>query len=186
MNDLVDTTEMYLKSVIELEEQGVVPLRARISERLNHSGPTVSQTVARMERDGLLSVSGDRHRIVYPFAWPRSPDGTKVYVGYGPASPDGMATSVELRVFDTSAWQQVGSIRTSFPFWSASMSEDGKFVYAVVPEEHRVLVLDATTLRETGTINVGRAPALALGHRRVMGRLDLGDCDPRGLGLGVH
>ena len=108
------------------------------------------------------AVSGDRHRIVYPFTWPRSPDETKVYVGFGPATPDGMATSVELRVFDTSAWQQVGSIRTSFPFWSASISNDGKFVYAVVPEEHRLLVVNATTLRETGAINVGRAPALAL------------------------
>jgi len=37
-----------------------VPLRARISERLGHSGPTVSQTVGRMERDGLVVVSEDR------------------------------------------------------------------------------------------------------------------------------
>lgn len=61
MNDLIDTTEMYLKSIIELEEQGIVPLRARIAERLEHSGPTVSQTVARMERDGLVVVDADRH-----------------------------------------------------------------------------------------------------------------------------
>lgn len=61
MNDLVDTTEMYLKTILELEEEGVVPKRARIAERLHQSGPTVSQTVARMERDGLLIVEGDRH-----------------------------------------------------------------------------------------------------------------------------
>lgn len=61
MSDLIDTTEMYLRTIFELEEEGVVPLRARIAERLAHSGPTVSQTVARMERDGLLHVSGDRH-----------------------------------------------------------------------------------------------------------------------------
>ena len=66
MNDLVDTTEMYLKSIIELEEQSIVPLRARIAERLDHSGPTVSQTVARMERDGLLHVSNDRHLELTP------------------------------------------------------------------------------------------------------------------------
>lgn len=58
---LIDTTEMYLKTVFELEEQGITPLRARIAERLQQSGPTVSQTVARMERDGLLTVEGDRH-----------------------------------------------------------------------------------------------------------------------------
>ena len=61
MSDLIDTTEMYLRTIFELEEEGIVPLRARIAERLGQSGPTVSQTVARMERDGLLSVEGDRH-----------------------------------------------------------------------------------------------------------------------------
>ncbi len=61
MTDLIDTTEMYLRTIYELEEEGIVPLRARIAERLHQSGPTVSQTVARMERDGLVSVEGDRH-----------------------------------------------------------------------------------------------------------------------------
>ena len=60
MTELIDTTEMYLKTILELEEDGVTPLRARIVDRLGHSGPTVSQTVARMERDGLLHVMGDR------------------------------------------------------------------------------------------------------------------------------
>lgn len=64
MNDLVDTTEMYLRTILELEEEGVPPLRARIAERLHQSGPTVSQTVARMERDGLLTVEGDRHLLL--------------------------------------------------------------------------------------------------------------------------
>jgi DtxR family Mn-dependent transcriptional regulator len=57
---LIDTTEMYLRTVFELEEEGIIPLRARIAERLSQTGPTVSQTVARMERDGLLRVEGDR------------------------------------------------------------------------------------------------------------------------------
>lgn len=61
MTDLVDTTEMYLRTILDLEEENIVPLRARISERLGHSGPTVSQTIARMERDGLVVVEGDRH-----------------------------------------------------------------------------------------------------------------------------
>ena len=64
MDDLVDTTEMYLKSVLEMEEEGVPALRARISERLEQAGPTVSQTVARMERDGLIVVSADRHLVL--------------------------------------------------------------------------------------------------------------------------
>jgi DtxR family Mn-dependent transcriptional regulator len=61
VSDLIDTTEMYLRTVFELVEEGVVPLRARIAERLGQSGPTVSQTVARMARDGLIKVEGDRH-----------------------------------------------------------------------------------------------------------------------------
>jgi len=61
VSDLIDTTEMYLRTIFELEEEGITPLRARIAERLGQSGPTVSQTVARMERDGLVTVEGDRH-----------------------------------------------------------------------------------------------------------------------------
>src|SRR5262245_10532144 len=61
VSELIDTTEMYLRTIYELEEEGITPLRARIAERLHQSGPTVSQTVARMERDGLVTVEGDRH-----------------------------------------------------------------------------------------------------------------------------
>ena len=61
MSDLIDTTEMYLRTVYELQEEGIVPMRARIAERLGQSGPTVSQTVARMERDGLVTIRDDRH-----------------------------------------------------------------------------------------------------------------------------
>ena len=57
---LIDTTEMYLRTIFELEEEGITALRARIAERLSQSGPTVSQTVARMERDDLLQVKDGR------------------------------------------------------------------------------------------------------------------------------
>lgn len=57
---------MYLRTILELEEEGIVPLRARIAEHLDQSGPTVSQTVARMERDGLVVVEGDRHLALTP------------------------------------------------------------------------------------------------------------------------
>ncbi len=66
MTDLVDTTEMYLRTILDLEEEQIVPLRARISERLGHSGPTVSQTIGRMERDGLVVVEGDRQLELTP------------------------------------------------------------------------------------------------------------------------
>jgi DtxR family transcriptional regulator, Mn-dependent transcriptional regulator len=65
-DDLIDTAEMYLRSVLEFEEEGVTPLRARIAERLGQSAPTVSQTVARMQRDGLLTVTDDRRIQLTP------------------------------------------------------------------------------------------------------------------------
>ncbi len=69
MSELIDTTEMYLRTVYELVEEGVPPLRARIAERLRQSGPTVSQTVGRMERDGLLSVHPDRRIELTEAGW---------------------------------------------------------------------------------------------------------------------
>jgi len=72
VSDLIDTTEMYLKTIYELLEEGIVPLRARIAERLGHSGPTVSQTVARMERDGLVLVTDDRHLELTPLGHGRA------------------------------------------------------------------------------------------------------------------
>jgi DtxR family Mn-dependent transcriptional regulator len=60
MSQLIDTTEMYLRTIYELLEEGIDPRRARIVERLHQTGPTVSQTVARMERDGLLSIDDER------------------------------------------------------------------------------------------------------------------------------
>jgi DtxR family Mn-dependent transcriptional regulator len=69
MSDLIDTGEMYLRTIFELEEERVPPLRARIAERLQQSGPTVSQTVARMERDGLLAVRPDRSLQLTETGW---------------------------------------------------------------------------------------------------------------------
>jgi DtxR family Mn-dependent transcriptional regulator len=60
VSDLIDTTEMYLRTILELEEDGVVPMRARIVELLGQAGPTVSQTIARMQRDGLVDLADDR------------------------------------------------------------------------------------------------------------------------------
>lgn len=64
--DLVDTAEMYLKAVLELEEEGTVAMRARLAERFGHSGPTVAQTVSRMQRDGLLMLDSERHLSFTP------------------------------------------------------------------------------------------------------------------------
>jgi DtxR family transcriptional regulator, Mn-dependent transcriptional regulator len=57
---LIDATEMYLRTIWELEEEGITPIRARLVERLNVSAPAVSETVVRLEEEGLVVVHPDR------------------------------------------------------------------------------------------------------------------------------
>jgi DtxR family Mn-dependent transcriptional regulator len=54
--------EDYLETIFELEEAGIPAMRARLVERLGVSAPSVSETVARLEREGLLSL--DPKRVV--------------------------------------------------------------------------------------------------------------------------
>ena len=51
-----ETTQMYLRTVLELEMADIAPLRARLRERLEHSAPAISEAVARLTQDGLLSM----------------------------------------------------------------------------------------------------------------------------------
>ncbi len=60
MTPLIDATEMYLRTVYELEEEGIPPIRARLVERLGLSAPAVSETVHRLEQEGLLKMGTDR------------------------------------------------------------------------------------------------------------------------------
>ena len=59
-HDLIDSTEMYLRTVLELEEEGIPSLRARLAERLRLSAPSISEGVARLEEQGLLQLASDR------------------------------------------------------------------------------------------------------------------------------
>ncbi len=100
--------------------------------------------------------------IVSSLQWPRSPDGAKVYIGYGPPTPDNLATSNTFRVFNTVTWQELGGLPTSVPFWSAIANEDGTLIYAFAPKQHSILVIDAITLQEKRRLSVGKLPALGL------------------------
>jgi len=64
MTPLIDATEMYVRTVWELEEEGITPIRARIVERLGLSAPAVSETVARLEHEGLVKVEDDRTLVL--------------------------------------------------------------------------------------------------------------------------
>jgi DtxR family Mn-dependent transcriptional regulator len=58
--ELHDTTEEYLETILSLEEEGVVPMRARLVERLGISAASVSETVGRLVDQGFVELEGDR------------------------------------------------------------------------------------------------------------------------------
>ena len=60
MAELHDTTEEYLETILSLEEEGVVPMRARLVERLGISAASVSETVGRLVEGGWVELAGDR------------------------------------------------------------------------------------------------------------------------------
>jgi len=117
---------------------------------------------------------------VPPAAWPSSPDGSRIYLGYNKdydrsydnrfyldygrapnIRPDN-AMAWEFRVLDAHTWRKIATIRTAKPFWSAVTGNDGKTLYAMAPQEHSILVIDAVKMRQTGALKVGGTPALAL------------------------
>ena len=55
-----DTTEEYLESILAIEEEGVVPMRARLVERLGLSAAAVSETIGRLSEHGYVELHGDR------------------------------------------------------------------------------------------------------------------------------
>jgi hypothetical protein len=126
------------------------------------------------------SVKGDIPNRIPPAAWPVSSDGSRIYLGYNKGydhaydnrfyldygrapnlRPDN-AMAGEFRVFDTTTWRKIGTIKTRMPFWSAVIGNDDRTLYALAPEKHSILVIDTASLRQTRVIKVGGAPSLAL------------------------
>lgn len=115
-----------------------------------------------------------------PAAWPTSPDGSRVYLGYNrdydrasdnrfyldygrpPNVRPKNALAYEFRVLDTHTWKKVGTIKTKTSFWSAVTANDGKLLYAMAPQKHSILVIDTMKMRQIRELKVGGAPALAL------------------------
>jgi hypothetical protein len=117
---------------------------------------------------------------VPPAAWPSSPDGSRIYLGYNkdydraydnrfyldygraPNVRPENAMAWEFRVLDAHTWRKIATIKTGKPFWSAVAGNDGKTLYAMAPQAHSILVIDAVKMRQTGVLKVGGTPALAL------------------------
>ena len=60
MAELHDATEEYLETILEIEEEGIPPIRARLVERLGISAPAVSETVNRLVEQGYAELLDDR------------------------------------------------------------------------------------------------------------------------------
>ncbi len=117
---------------------------------------------------------------VPPAAWPVSPDGDRLYLGYKhdydrhsdnrfyldygrpPNVKPGEATADEFRVLDTHRWRKVGTIRTKMAFWSAAIAHDGRSLYAIAPEKHSILVIDAVRMKQVKILKIGGMPSLAI------------------------
>ena len=60
MAEMHDATEEYLETILELEEEGTIPIRARLVERLGVSAPAVSEQVNRLVDGGYTELMDDR------------------------------------------------------------------------------------------------------------------------------
>jgi DtxR family transcriptional regulator, Mn-dependent transcriptional regulator len=58
--EMHDATEEYLEAILEIEEEGTRPIRARLVERLGLSAPAVSETVNRLVDQGYAELLDDR------------------------------------------------------------------------------------------------------------------------------
>jgi len=60
MAEMHDSTEEYLETILEIEEEGVIPIRARLVERLGFSAAAVSEQVNRLVGQGYAQLLDDR------------------------------------------------------------------------------------------------------------------------------
>jgi DtxR family Mn-dependent transcriptional regulator len=58
--EMHDATEEYLETILEIEEEGVRPIRARLVERLGLSAAAVSEQVNRLVEQGYAELLDDR------------------------------------------------------------------------------------------------------------------------------
>ncbi|MFZ0770027.1 MAG: hypothetical protein WCA49_09075 [Candidatus Sulfotelmatobacter sp.] len=170
----------------------ILPWERRIGAAEAIEPPGAQDVVIVRGDGGVVQMNVDTHEFsgtsahpelpnrVPPAAWPTSPDGSRVYLGYikdydrhydnrfyldygrPPNLRPENATAGEFHVLDTHTWRKVGTIKTKMPFWSAVTGNDGKLLYAMAPQKHSILVIDTVKMRQTRVLKVGGAPALAL------------------------
>ena len=108
----------------------------------------------------LAPTLGQSHRVLHTRVAPRSPNGTKVFVGC--ASKELVyrtLTADEIHVFDTaSSWTREAIIRPPVPFSDVVVSADGRDLIAISPATRTLLIVDSATgqvRKSVGEIGVG-------------------------------
>ena len=114
----------------------------------------VTDRIARVEQ-----VRDDRWAM--PSGIPSSPDGARIYVPVGPLSQLNRGPGVnEILVLDAGTLGQAATIHTTGPFWSLTISKDGRYLYAVDPHTQTLYVIDAASGREVHKIaGLGAGPS---------------------------
>jgi hypothetical protein len=113
---------------------------------------------------------------ILPAQWPISPDGEHLYLGENlfpnrqfymnfdrSAVYPRTQEADDFIVVDTTKWHKLGNMKGKWsPYWTAALSPDGKFLYALSPQNHGLVVFDTASRRDVRTIPVGTTPVMAL------------------------
>lgn len=59
--ELKESGEMYLETILRLEEENGTVHAVDVARRMNFSKPTISETIKKMEGGGYVSVDGNNH-----------------------------------------------------------------------------------------------------------------------------
>jgi DNA-binding beta-propeller fold protein YncE len=95
--------------------------------------------------------------------WPRSPDGSRIYVGSGRLENRSSGLVDAIHVVDAGSGRIDRTIQTTEPFWSIATSADKRHLYTISPATRSISVIDLSTGERTASIrNMGETPVLAV------------------------
>ena len=130
---------------------------------------------AATEKFSSTRMHADIQDAILPAQWPISPDGLiylgenlfpnrKFYMNFDRSAVyQRMQPAYDFRVVNIHTWRQVAKFKGPWsPYWTAALSPDGKFLYALSPQNSGLVAFDTGSLRAKGTISVGATPSMAL------------------------
>ncbi len=84
------------------------------------------------------------HRVLHTRVAPRSPDGTRAFVGCAPKElVHTSLTADEIHIFDTTnSWTREAIVRTTIPCSDLALSADGRYLYGISPQARTLLTIN--------------------------------------------